>query len=89
MDSGKAADVTDVVAVEEVATVEEDVVEIQITPTMHGTVLASDIFIRISAVLIWMLFRETFYHMLAIDTAVESLVADMVTKAHAGGVEVA
>ena len=44
-------------AVEEVAVVEEDVVEIRINTTKPGMVLTPNIFIRISAVLIGTPFR--------------------------------
>ena len=54
---GKDTDTTEAVAVEEVAAVEEDVVDIRVAPTIPGTVLMSYIFLGISTVSIIVLFR--------------------------------
>ena len=89
VDSGKATDSTEEVYMEEVDTVEEDVVVIQISPTTPGMVLISDRFLGISAVPIGVLFRDTVKHLLVINIAVQRLVADAVTTVHAGWVGVA
>ena len=65
VDSGKAIDVMDAVAVEEVAMVEEEVVVLRIAPTTLVTVFIFKIFLGISAVPIGVPFRGTFEHMLA------------------------
>ena len=70
VDSGKATDSTEEVYMEEVDTVEEDVVVIQISPTTPGMVLISDRFLGISAVPIGVLFRETVEHILAFKATV-------------------
>ena len=89
MNSVKVMEVMEAVSLEEVATVEEDVMEIRIDPKTPGMVLISNRFISISAVPIGMLFRETVEIMLAANTAVQSLVAEAVTAVHAGNADVA
>ena len=81
MDTGKAKDVPEAVAMEYVA-----VVVIQITPKIPGTVLISKIFLGILAVPIGMLFRETIRHMITVNAAVQRLVADVVTAVYEGDV---
>ena len=68
--SGKATDVTKEVAVEEVVTVEGDVLEIRIAPTTHGAVLISGRFPRSSSVPIGVIFGETAEHILSINISV-------------------
>ena len=89
VDSGKAIDVMDAVAVEEVAMVEEEVVVLRIAPTTLVTVLIFKIFLGISAVPIEVLFMKTFRHMLSVNTSVQRLVADVVRTVHAGDSSVA
>ena len=89
MDSCKVTDTTEVVDVEDVSVVEEGVMSVQITPITLGMVLISEIFIGISVVSIGILFRETVNHMLTVNTAMKSLVAEAVTKVHAGDMVVA
>ena len=55
--AGKATDAMESMALEEVSVVEEDVVEICITPTTPGMVLTSEIFLEISVVPIGMPFK--------------------------------
>ena len=68
---------------------EEYGVTIRVTPTTPGMVLTYEILISISAVQIGMNFRGEVEHVLAINTAVESLVVDAVRTAHMGEVAVA
>ena len=89
MDSCKVTDTTEVVDVEDVSVVEEGVMSVQITPITLGMVLISEIFIGISVVSIGILFRETVNHILTVNTAMKSLVAEAVTKVHAGDMVVA
>ena len=77
MDTGKAKDATEAVEVEEVNTVEGDVVVIRISPKTPGMVLISVRFLGISAVPIGVLFRDTLEHMLAINKTIQSLVVDV------------
>ena len=74
---------------EDVADMEEEVVAIRIAPSKPGTVLTSEIFIRILAVPIGMLSREMVEHMLAVNTSMERTEADAVTAVHEGDVDVA
>ena len=55
---------------------------IRIAPKTPGTVFIFDIFIKISAVPIGMLFRDTVDHMLDANAAVQSMVEDVVTTVH-------
>ena len=89
MESGKATDVTEAAAMEEMSTVEEDVVVIWIAPTSHGTVLIYERFIGISAGPIGTLFRDTVEHMLDVNAAVKRLGEVVVTKVHVGEATVA
>ena len=89
MDSGKETDLKEAVVVEEVATVEENIVDIRIPSTTPGKVLITEIFIRISTVPIGMLFREMVNHMLAVKAFVKSLAEDAVTAVHVGELAVA
>ena len=89
VDSDKATDTTELVAMKEVTAVEEDTVATHITPTTPRTGLTFDIFLRISAVPIGMLVRETVGHMLAVNSAVQILVEDALMKVHVGDMSVA
>ena len=89
VESEKATDATEVVAVEKVAAAEEDVVAIQISPATPGTVLIFEIFIEISSVLIGMIFSETVKHFLSVNADVQSLVAGVVMTVNARDMEVA
>ena len=88
MESGKAIDATNAVAMEDMDVVEEDVVVIQIDPTTPGMVLTSKIFLGILEVLNGILFRDTDEHMLAINAAVIRLVEEKVTEVHMGDVSI-
>ena len=88
MESGKAIDATNAVAMEDMDVVEEDVVVIQIDPTTPGMVLTSKIFLGILEVLNGILFRDTDEHMLAINAAVIRLVKEKVTEVHMGDVSI-
>ena len=70
VDAGKVTYAMEVVAVEDVATVKENVVAIRITPTTLVTLFTSGRFLRISAVPIGILFRETVEHILAVKATV-------------------
>ena len=83
MESDKATDEMEVVAVEKVAAAEEDVVAIHIAPATPGTVLIFEIFIEISSVLIGMIFSETVKHFFPVNVDVQSLVAGVVMMVHA------
>ena len=89
MESDKATDEMEVVAVEKVAAAEEDVVAIHIAPATPGTVLIFEIFIEISSVLIGMIFSETVKHFFSVNADVQSLVAGVVMTVHARDVAVA
>ena len=88
MESGKAIDATNAVAMEDMDVVEEDVVVIQIDPTTPGMVLTSKIFLGVLEVLNGILFRDTDEHMLAINAAVIRLVEEKVTEVHMGDVSI-
>ena len=64
--------------------VEEDMVAIRITPTTPVTVLIYEIYIRISAVLIGIIFRYTVEHILDFNAFVQRLVEDTVMTEHLG-----
>ena len=82
VDTGKATDTKDSVAVEEVATVREDVVVTRVASKTLVTVLISRRFIGISEVPIGILFRDTVEHMLAVNAAVKRLVVDAEMTVH-------
>ena len=63
-------------------------VTILIAPTTPGRMLISEIFLVISEVPIWIIFRETVKHMLDAHAAMKMLVTDVVIMLHAGGVSV-
>ena len=61
---------------------------IQVAPTTPVRVLISEIFLVISAVPIWIIFRETVTHMLAVNADIKIIVAVVVMVLHAGNVVV-
>ena len=62
---------------------------IQISPTTPGMVLISKRFLVVLAVPIGMIIRETVHHMVAVNAAVQRIIADAVITVHVGGVDVA
>ena len=61
-------------------------VAIWIAPTTPGTILASEIFIRIPAVAIKILFKETVQHMSSVNVSFKRLAVEAVMISHSGDV---